>query len=131
MQKIVIIKQNSYWNLPFEAEIEFGKLKGFDLYCYYKPNLIFIEVFSHNYKQYPHYRFSRKKLEPKQRKDFDWFDISEHEEVRRDDPVLINIIKKYKPETLKIVEIPNDVKWYIVDDEYGQEFICEDHRTWS
>ena len=31
---------------------------------------------------------------------------------------------------LKIVEIPGDVKWHV--EEYdGNEWVAEDHRTWS
>ena len=31
---------------------------------------------------------------------------------------------------LKIVEVPDDVKWHI--DEYdGREYVAEDHRTWN
>ena len=56
--------------------------------------------------------------------------------IDRDDPVLINIVRKLGSDantvnsTLKIVEIPYDVQWFI--DEYdGREWVAEQHRTWS
>jgi hypothetical protein len=41
---------------------------------------------------------------------------------------VVNASGKYAE--LKIVEVPDDVKWHI--DEYdGSEHVAEDHRTWS
>lgn len=54
----------------------------------------------------------------------------------RTNPLLIQIVEELKDEVhrrfanLVIVEVPDDVKWYI--DEYdGYEHIAENHRTWS
>jgi hypothetical protein len=55
--------------------------------------------------------------------------------VERDDSVLIEVIEEMgekangKYANLKIVEIPDDVDWYI--EEYdGMEHVAEHHRTW-
>ena len=63
------------------------------------------------------------------------YDLNEWE-IPRDDPVLIEVVEKLGLEAnghfaeLKIVEIPDDVNWYI--EEYdGREHIAERHRTWS
>ena len=32
---------------------------------------------------------------------------------------------------LKIVEIPDDVRWHIARSDLGQEVVAENHRTWS
>ena len=57
-------------------------------------------------------------------------------EMERDDPYLVKVVKELGAEAngphakLKVVEIPDDVKWEI--DEYdGFEHIDEDHRSWS
>lgn len=57
-------------------------------------------------------------------------------EVQRDDPVLVKIVEDLGVEVngsyakLKVVEIPDDVDWYI--DEYdGLEHVAEKHRTWG
>lgn len=57
-------------------------------------------------------------------------------DIARDDPALVQIIEedaeKYagRHATLKVVEIPDDVKWQI--EEYdGYEHVAEQHRTWS
>ena len=51
-------------------------------------------------------------------------------DIRRDDINLIKAIEILNPEYLKIVEIPDDVKWYIHESESGQESIHEEHRIW-
>jgi hypothetical protein len=55
--------------------------------------------------------------------------------IDRTDPILIQVVEEFGERAdgfcarLKIVEIPDDVKWHI--DEYdGKEHIAEDHRTW-
>lgn len=56
--------------------------------------------------------------------------------IRRDNPLLVQVVEELGEEangecsSLKIVEIPNDLKWEI--DEYdGMEHISEIHRTWG
>jgi hypothetical protein len=58
-------------------------------------------------------------------------------EIRRDDPDLIAVIEELgetcdtKDCTLKIVEIPDDVRWYIdAETRGGGEQVAEQHRTW-
>lgn len=63
------------------------------------------------------------------------FTRSEAEELSRDDEDLVRVIEMLGKGAdgpfarLKIVEIPDDVEWYI--NEYdGSEWIAEKHRTW-
>lgn len=56
--------------------------------------------------------------------------------IDRDDPDLVRVVEELGEEAdgtfakLKVVEIPDDVKWDI--EEYdGSEWIAEVHRTWS
>jgi hypothetical protein len=55
---------------------------------------------------------------------------------RRDDPDLVAIVEEMgeaswgKHALLKVVEIPDDVDWYI-DCYNGREWIAEKHRTWE
>lgn len=57
-------------------------------------------------------------------------------EVARDDPYLVEVVKKLGSKangahaSLKIVEIPGDVSWHIAEYD-GNEWVAEDHRTWS
>ncbi len=62
-----------------------------------------------------------------------WFN---DEDIPRDDPDLIKVVKNLKAKAngscanLKIIKIPNDVKWEI--EEYdGIELVAESHRTWE
>ena len=56
-------------------------------------------------------------------------------EIARDDPDLIRVVEELGERAstrfsdLRIVEIPDDVDWYI--EEYdGNEWVAETHRTW-
>lgn len=57
-------------------------------------------------------------------------------ELDRNDPVLVQVVEELGEGSwghfaeLKVVEIPDDVNWYI--DEYdGLEWVAEVHRKWS
>lgn len=56
--------------------------------------------------------------------------------IDRDDPNLVKVVEEMVEKSysgysvLKIVEIPDDVKWEI-DDYDGREHIAEKHRKWS
>ena len=53
----------------------------------------------------------------------------------RDDPTLVSVVEELGPEAsgsyseLKVVEIPDDVDWKIVEHD-GKEHVAEKHRTW-
>jgi hypothetical protein len=56
--------------------------------------------------------------------------------IQRNDPILVEVVNELGEKAdgycaeLKIVEIPDDVKWTI--EEYdGKEWIAADHPTWS
>lgn len=59
-----------------------------------------------------------------------------YEHKGRTDPKLIKVIEELGTEAngvhaeLKVVEIPNNVKWHIHEYD-GMEHIAEDHETWS
>jgi len=57
-------------------------------------------------------------------------------DLTRDDPLLVEIVENLTSEKasgrfaeLKIVEIPDDVDWYIEEHD-GREWVSERHRTW-
>jgi hypothetical protein len=66
--------------------------------------------------------------------DDDNYYLSEYD-IERDDPALVQVVEELGLEanglhsSLKIVEIPDDVKWYIFEYD-GWEKINEEHRTW-
>ena len=49
--------------------------------------------------------------------------------IKRNDLDLVELCKKYN--TGKVIDIPDDVNWYITESEMGGEYISERHRTWS
>lgn len=57
-------------------------------------------------------------------------------DIHRADPALVQVVEELGKKSndiyseLRIVEIPEDVSWYI--EEYdGNEHVAERHRTWS
>jgi hypothetical protein len=56
--------------------------------------------------------------------------------VKRDDPLLVQVVEQYdwstvrKSKRLKVVEIPDDVEWYVYEADDGQESVHEEHRVW-
>jgi hypothetical protein len=56
--------------------------------------------------------------------------------ISRDDEVLVKIVEELGTKAngfyseLKIVEIPDDVKWCIEECD-GREWVSEEHRTWE
>jgi hypothetical protein len=56
-------------------------------------------------------------------------------DIKRDDPLLIQVVEEMGDESngnyssLKIVEIPDDVKWYVHEYD-GIESVHEEHRIW-
>ena len=58
-------------------------------------------------------------------------------DILRNDSVLVEVVETLgdkasgKYSELKVVEIPDDVKWYIGCQSQGDgEYIAEEHRTW-
>jgi hypothetical protein len=112
--KIVINRDFGGYGLSDQAVREYGKRKGLNLvedgpddhgFTYFYVN----EIDENNY-------FSDR-------------------EIERDDPVLVEIVERLGSEAngrysdLKIVEIPDDVDWDIMEYD-GMEHIAEKHRTW-
>lgn len=67
--------------------------------------------------------------------EFGFYEKFDCNQLERDDPVLVQIVETLGTDasgdfsSLKIVEIPEDVKW-IVEEYDGAEWVAESHRTW-
>ena len=55
--------------------------------------------------------------------------------VDRTDPNLIQVVEEQKSmdnlQHLKIIEIPDNVEFYILENEMGVESVHEEHRIWN
>jgi hypothetical protein len=57
-------------------------------------------------------------------------------DVARDDPYLVQVVREMghrangEHSSLKIVEVPADVEWHVTEYD-GNEWVAENHRTWS
>lgn len=61
-------------------------------------------------------------------KDGNVYYLKINEKELRIDPVIHEVFKDVKD--FRLVDIPDDIKWFINYDDYGQEWVCEEHRTW-
>ena len=113
--KVVINSSYGAFGLSDEAHILYAKLKGY--------NLIKAECFGYQ-------TFFKNEVKDENLVD-DWtFD--------RSDPDLVKVVETLGEKSghgknikLKVVEIPDDVKWYIETSDQGFEWVAECHRTWK
>jgi hypothetical protein len=114
--KIVINKKHGDFLLSEEAVLLYGDKKGLNI----------IAKQDQAIKTITHYFLN----EDKEESSFaEW-------EIERNDPVLVEVVEQLgdlansRYAKLKIVEVPDDVKWYI-HNYYGNEEVHEEHRKWS
>lgn len=99
------------------SQIAIERLTALGLYCQ-KHNLPFVSAFNTDY-------------------DYDPDKFCPDFCLSRTDPLLIQTVQELgdkannKFSKLKIVEIPDDVDWYINESEEGLESVHEKHRVWN
>ena len=137
-REIVINVQFGGFGLSHKAMMLYAKLKGFKLYPFVEEDLHSLK----NRKFVPYnaqknadawvIHYSKKPLKNGKYDDNSYFS---DDDIPRDDPILVKVVKQLGIEsygdhaTLQIVKIPFDVEWEI--DEYdGNESIEEKHRSW-
>ena len=112
--KIVINSDYGGFSLSDEAILEYGKRKGLNLVKDENTNWS-ISIF---------YKESVAKE-----------NYFEDREIPRNDPDLVSVVEDLGESAngfaanLKIVEIPEDVDWYVEEND-GREWVAEKHRTW-
>ena len=114
--KIVINKKYGDFILSEEAVLFYGDKKGLNIIA--KQDQVIKTII--------HYYLDEKK---------DGNQFGEWE-IERTDPILVEVVEQLgdlangRYSKLKIVEVPDDVKWYIHDYD-GVEEVHEEHRKWS
>jgi len=113
--KIVINKKYGNFSLSEEAVLFYGDKKGLNI----------IAIRDEVIKDINHYYLN----EEKEENSFcEW-------NIKRNDPVLVEVVEHLgdlangRYSKLKVVEVPDDVKWYIHDYD-GVEEVHEEHRKW-
>ena len=126
----IVISSNSCYELPFEVINKYFELSGMG-----KPYFYEQKGFDYILVQIPttDYFIVSKKYIGKETKDNDLFKedvFFDANEIKRNDINLVESVEELKPIDLKVVEIPDDVDWYIYESESGSESIHESHRVW-
>jgi hypothetical protein len=114
--KIVINKNYGSFTLSEEAILLYGEKKGLNI----------ISKRDEVIKGLNHYFLNEEKEE---NSFVEW-------DIERTDPALIEVVEQLgdlantRHTRLKIVEVPDDIKWYILDYD-GIEEVHECHRVWE
>ena len=115
------------FKLSHKAIMRYAEIKGIPLYAEYdNTNGIDICVWGWHYFTKPAYERTEK--------DDGYF--SEWD-IFRNDWALIQTVEELgdaagsRPGSLKIVEIPDEIEWEIVESDCGTEWVAEKHRTWN
>ena len=128
MKKIVINSNYGGFGLSHKAIKRYVELKKIKLYWKHS-NADSDTGYSNNIT-----RYSTKPI-----KDIDSIELKDCfsvYDIHRDDLALIQVVEELGEEvndrdsSLKIIEIPDDVKWAIEEDG-GAEWVAEEHRVWS
>jgi len=144
MQKIVINSKHGGFGLSHKAMIRLAELKGIELFAYMNPRdkngsidfdkYVLFDPDKYTKKDYfvLHYVTIKKDNISKKELNDNYYSKS----PQRDDPDLIKVIEELGDEAdgtsanLKIVEIPDGVKW-VIDEYDGWESVEEEHRSWG
>jgi hypothetical protein len=114
--KIVINKKYGGFHLSKEAILLYGEKKGLNIIA--EEDKVIKDLY--------HYYLN----EEKEENGFSEWDIE------RNDPIFVEVVEHLgdlangRYSKLKVVEVPDDIKWYIHDYD-GAESIHECHRSWE
>lgn len=138
MRKIVINSCHGGFSLSFQGVMEYARIKGIQLYPFKEAegstfrNSIYISASSADANNLFIYYATEPIVNGVLTKD-NYFSVHS---IPRDDPALVQVVESLgwladgHFAELKVVEIPDDVKWEIEEND-GKERIAEVHRTWS
>ena len=136
--KVVINTCHGGFGLSHEGIMLYAKLKGIKLYAYVHTRNADGRLDLHKYKEYVPSKdresayYSTKPLNASGQID----EYFKDDKIERNDPALVKVVERLKEKAncwfakLKVVKIPNGVKWEI-QDYGGEEEIHEKHRKWD
>ena len=138
--KIVINACSGGFDLSIKCTQRYAEIKGIELYPYYHcygSDMSTIELREANLEEDVEMfiLWTLEKLDPVTDDEYSKHYFLPYE-IKRDDPALIQAVEELGKDAnsrlscLKVVEIPDDVDWYIYE-SYGFETIEEKHRFWN
>ena len=145
MQKIVINSCYGGFSLSHEAVMRYTELKGDETYGYVNIRKPDGSLDFENYEPYDKEKhtdnclcihYASKKSKNMTSKQLNANYVSNCRAEERDDPKLIQAVEELGDKAnggfsdLRIIEIPDDVKW-VIDEYDGMESIEEEHKSWS
>jgi len=116
-----------------ETIIKYAELKGIKLYPFlteiqkkYKVKTVeeYLKNCSHFWVRYSTIPETKKQDE----NDGYWTIM----DINRDDEMLVKAVEDIGTESgCHIVEVPDDIDWFVTETNDGYEYVAEKHRTWS
>lgn len=132
----IVISVNSCYRLPFNVVEKYFELSGLGKpYCYERTNA-YISLKPTQYKlidtpKYDEYIITTKDLGEECHNNEVFGDsYFDERDLERNDINLVKAVEELNPKNIKVIEIPDDVKWYIHETDTGSESIHEEHRIW-
>lgn len=124
--------------IPAKVVKEYYKLKGVEIFFYHRilsknPKNYFETYFLCDETICGNYLISKNYLGEKTTENELYSDENFllMDEFDRTDSCFIEAIEKMQPNSLKIIEIPDDVEYWVKENDYGQEYVQEISRIWS
>ena len=139
-RKVVIGPNVCGFTMSEEALELYGILAGIPLYRFERLITFKVSEFSEESSWYETEFYTKPLielclLEPNSM-DYEYRFTELEQNIKRDDPVLIKVVENlgYRANRdsrpVKIVEIPDDIEWYIGSGDDGSEWVSEMHRIW-
>ena len=129
----IVIAQNECFNVPFNIIKRYFELKGENIYFYHGLNKSFEKFYKltkNPIQSWNTYLVTKDLGIIAKHSDIISELLFDGNKIDRTDLNFVKVVEELKPYNLKIVEIPDDVKWYICTSEEGYETIHEEHRIW-
>lgn len=139
----IVINRDVGFRLSHKAMLRYAELKGIKLIAY---------VYEYSNKCWKRYNIYDHGIDCETSHRLDYFintntDVIMYAEydndkfftdlnIVRNDPILVQVVEELESRAntdfseLKVVEIPDDVDWYIDEDESGSEIVREKARWW-
>ncbi len=129
--KIVIAKNECFY-IPINVVKRYFELKGDKAYFYDgSSSNITYKITDKEIRSWDVYIVSKYFGETAKHEEIFSDALFDESYIERTDLNFIKAVEEIKPYNLKVIEIPDDIKWYIHESEEGLETIHEEHRIWN
>ena len=139
-RKVVIGPDVCGFSMSSEALELYGSLAGIPLYRFDRLVTFKLSEKSEESRWYETELYTKPLIElcliEPNSMDYEYRFTEFEQDIKRDDPILVKVVERLgnaanlDGRPVKIVEIPDDIEWYIGSGDDGSEWVSEMHRIW-